>query len=117
MSPRYAPPEVFARVHLKHASNTVDDDKMSDIYSLGVVLWETTARQIPWDGVSNEDIELHVRGGARVPELEVDEGDNILVMINGVINSALNASPERRPTAPVLNSNFAKFIRELISSQ
>jgi len=117
MSPRYAAPEVFARVHLKHASNTVDDDKMSDIYSLGVVLWETTARQIPWDGVSNEDIELHVRGGARVPELEVDDTDSILIMINGVINSALNASPERRPTAAALNSNFAKFIRELLSSQ
>jgi eukaryotic-like serine/threonine-protein kinase len=46
MSPRYAPPEVFARVHLRNASNTVEDDKMSDIYSLGVVLWETTARQV-----------------------------------------------------------------------
>src|SRR5690606_39253522 len=51
MSPRYAPPEVFARVHLRNASNTVEDDKMSDAYSLGVVLWETMGRQIPWDGV------------------------------------------------------------------
>jgi serine/threonine protein kinase len=45
-SPRYAPPEVFARVHLRASSNTIDDDKSSDIYSLGVVLWETTARMV-----------------------------------------------------------------------
>ena len=45
-SPRYAPPEVFARIHLRNASNTIDDDKMSDVYSMGVVLWETMARQV-----------------------------------------------------------------------
>ena len=117
MSPRYAPPEVFARVHLRNASNTVEDDKMSDVYSLGVVLWETTARQIPWDGVSNDDIELHVRGGARVPELEVDADDKILVLLNGIIDSCLGASPERRPNVAALNSKFAAFIRELIGGQ
>ena len=116
MSPRYAPPEVFARVHLRNASNTVEDDKMSDIYSMGVVLWETTARTIPWDGVSNDDIELHVRGGARVPELEVDPEDKILVLINGIIDNALSASPERRPSVAAINSKFAAFIRELIGA-
>ena len=115
MSPRYAPPEVFARVHLRNASNTVEDDKMSDVYSMGVVLWETLARTIPWDGVTNEDIELHVRGGARVPELEVDPEDSILVMINAVVDASLNASPERRPSMAAINSKFAAFIRDLIN--
>jgi serine/threonine protein kinase, bacterial len=46
VSPRYAAPEVFARVHLRFASNTVDDDKSSDVYSLGVVLWETMSRLV-----------------------------------------------------------------------
>ena len=114
-SPRYAPPEVFARVHLRNASNTVEDDKASDVYAMGVVLWETTARQIPWDGVTNDDIELHVRGGARVPELEVDPDDKILGLINGIINSCLSASPERRPTISTINSKFATFIRELLA--
>ena len=45
-SPRYAAPEVFARVHLRSSSNTIEDDKSSDVYSLGVVIWETTARQV-----------------------------------------------------------------------
>ena len=117
MSPRYAPPEVFARVHLRNASNTVEDDKMSDVYSLGVVLWETTARTIPWDGVNNDDIELHVRGGSRVPELEVDPEDKILGLINNIINLTLAPSAERRPTVAAINSKFASFIRELIGEQ
>ena len=115
-SPRYAPPEVFARVHLRTASNTIEDDKLSDVYSLGVVLWETMTRQIPWDGVSNEDIELHVRGGARAPELEVDGQDDILVTLNGLINGLLEMLPERRPTAAGANSKLANFIRTLVNN-
>jgi serine/threonine protein kinase len=45
-SPRYAPPEVFARIYLRHASNTVQDDKQADVYSMGVVIWETMTRQV-----------------------------------------------------------------------
>ena len=115
ISPRYAAPEVFARVHLRTASNTVDDDKQSDMYALGVVMWETMTRHIPWDGVSNEDIEVHVRSGARVPHLEVDPNETILVTLNGLIDAMLDASPERRPAAPACNSKLASFIRSLIA--
>jgi len=45
-SPRYSPPEVFARVHLRNASSSIDDDQVSDVYSMGVVMWETTTRQV-----------------------------------------------------------------------
>jgi hypothetical protein len=73
--------------------------------------------QVPWDGVTNEDIELHVRGGARVPMLEVDDADPILVLINGVIDGALNPSPDRRPTFTAMNTKFAKFIRQLLEQE
>jgi len=52
-----------------------------------------------------------------VPELEVDGDDRILLLINGVINSTVIASPERRPTVSSLNSKFATFIRELVSGE
>ena len=116
-SPRYAPPEVFARIHLRNTSNTVDDDKMSDVYSVGVVIWETMTRQVPWDGVTNDDIELHVRGGARVPQLEVDETDRILVLLNSLVDAMLNPSPDRRPTIMNVNSKFANFIRQLLDEE
>jgi len=45
-SPRYAPPEVFARLHLRYATHTVEDDMASDCYSLGALIWEIVARQV-----------------------------------------------------------------------
>jgi hypothetical protein len=71
---------------------------------------------VPWDGISNDDIELQVRGGARVPELEVDEGDAILVTLNSIINASLSPSAERRPSVAAINSKFAAFIRDLIGA-
>ena len=149
LSPRYAPPEVFARIHLRNASNTVDDDKFADVYSIGVVIWETMARQVrvwfsapddhgmceggpvlmmprsrppsplsyaqvPWDGIQNEEIELHVRGGARVPLLEVDPADQILVFLNNIVDTTLDPSPNRRPTIINVNKKFADFVRDLL---
>ena len=113
LSPRYAPPEVFARAHLRFVSHPIEEDKMSDVYSLGVVLWETTTRMIPWDGIDADDIAFHVRAGARVPALEVDPGDVILMVVNDIINMALQATPQDRPTAVAVNTMFASFIKEL----
>jgi hypothetical protein len=79
--------------------------------------WHVCILQVPWDGVTNDDIELHVRGGARVPMLEVDADDAILVFINGIIDAALSPSPERRPSAAALNSKFANYIRALLEAQ
>jgi len=73
-------------------------------------------RQIPSDCLINEDIWLHIRGGARVPELEVDGQDNILITLNGLINGLLEALSERRPTASGTNSKLANFIRTLVNN-
>ena len=45
-SPRYAPPEVFARLHLRYATHTVEDDMMADCYSIGALVWEIVSRQV-----------------------------------------------------------------------
>ena len=116
MSPRYAAPEVFARMHLRFVSNTVEDDKMADMYALGVCLWETTCRLVPWDGVPTDDIELHIRSGARVQDLEVDEDEPILVCINGIINQCLEATPAARPKSIEANSAIAECIRALLGA-
>ena len=79
--------------------------------------WQQPAPTVPWDGVSNDDIELHVRGGARVPQLEVDDSDNILVLLNNLVDSMLNPSPDRRPTVMSVNSKFAVFIRQLLEEE
>lgn len=45
LSPRYASPEVFARMHLRRTVHTVEDDQQADVYAMGVVIWETMTRQ------------------------------------------------------------------------
>ena len=64
-SPRYAAPEVLASARLL-VFNDADTDKKSDVYSFAIVLWEMLTRQIPWDGLTKEQIESNVRSGLRV---------------------------------------------------
>jgi hypothetical protein len=115
-SPRYAAPEVIARIQVKSAGSSLEDDMESDLYALGVVLWETLSRRIPWDGYTNGDIEDNVRGGGRVPELEIDGQDKIVALVNDVVVSLLQPSPQDRPSAAATNRKFARFIRDLMEA-
>ena len=114
LSPSYAPPEIFARVHMRNAQTSIEDDQSSDVYSMGVVLWETAARRIPWDGVADKDIEASVRAGGRVPELEVGADDRVRALVSKIISTTVVPSPERRPTMNSVNRKFAALIRELL---
>jgi serine/threonine protein kinase len=109
-SPRYAPPEVFARVHLKSSVTTVDDDKRSDVYSMGVTFWEVFIRRIPWDGVSNDQIEMTIRSGGRLEQLVPNQNDEVQVLLVGVIDSCLQQSAARRPLASSINSKLIDLV-------
>ena len=50
ISPRYASPEAFARLKLRNSTTTLEDDKMSDVYSVGVVVWELVTRMVTGRG-------------------------------------------------------------------
>ena len=63
--------------------------------------------------MANEDIELHVRSGERVPQLEVDAADSTLTFLNELDNEMLEASPERRPTTAAMTARLAAHIRSL----
>jgi hypothetical protein len=65
--------------------------------------------------VANDDIELSVRSGMRVPELEVDANDTILVTLNGLVNACVVAAADRRPSMAAVNTKIANFIRDLIA--
>ena len=64
-SPRYAAPEVLVNAALMISSNAEIDQK-SDVYSFAIIVWELLTRQIPWDGLTREQIEANVRTGVRV---------------------------------------------------
>ena len=106
LSPRYAAPEVFARLHLRSATSTVDDDKRSDMYSIGVTLWEMVARRIPWDRVGVEEIEATVRGGGRLEYLAARPDYASQQLVVTIMDQCLAMSDVRRPTAAACNTRL-----------
>ena len=72
--------------------------------------------QVPWSEFSNEEIEMYVRSGARLPLLETDPFDQILTHLNGIVDACLEPSAERRPTMATVNSQVSQFIRQLLSN-
>jgi len=116
-SPRYAPPEVFARAVLRNAATSVDDDKRSDIYALGATFWETLAREIPWGDMSNEDVEANVRSGQRLPAIRPDDpADEVQVLLVRIIDGCLEASSGRRPPAVLINSKLTDLVQRRIAA-
>ena len=114
MSARYAAPEIFARAFMAETSNSIEDDMAADVYSLGVVFWETTCRRVPWEGVEVEDIQMQVATGARLPDLEAVDGDVVDVVwdtVNNVIKGALQLAHDRRPSAVALHAPLNDCIR------
>lgn len=110
-SPRYAAPEVFARAHMRRGQSTADDDKRADVYSLGVTLWEIFARRIPWDGLSNDKIELKVRAAGRLDELFGNEKDEVHVLVVATMNDCLLSSAIKRPTIGSINNKFVDLVQ------
>ena len=89
ISTKYAAPEVFWRSFLPNVNNDAEDEK-TDVYSFAVwsaflalscslldliciyfqlsfSVWEIFTRDIPWDGVSSEQVQRRVCGGERLP--------------------------------------------------
>ena len=73
-SPRYAAPEVFARLYAPGGyTSSIEDDKASDIFSLGVTIWEIIGRRFPWVGHANDKVEELLRSGERLPRLQTQD--------------------------------------------
>ena len=116
LSPRYAAPEVFVRVQLRTSVSTVDDDKRADMYSMGVTFWETFCRRIPWNGISNDEVEMRIRSGQRLDHLYPNEKDDIQILLVTLIDNMLQASAARRTTAASGNLKLTEMVQLHASS-
>ena len=73
----------------------------SDIYSLGVVLWEILTLRKPWDGLTSPQIATKVvalKQSLPLPA-EGELRDAELRLLRNVAAACLSVSPEERPTA------------------
>ena len=66
----------------------------SDVWSFGVVLWEiATLAELPYQGLSNEEVISHVRRGKQLPEVENCPG-----IFRNLMLECWQVQPSSRPT-------------------
>jgi serine/threonine-protein kinase len=103
-SPTYIPPEQLRHQYVAQG----------DIYSLGILLYELLARQLPFEGDSTRDI-LHQQLFDNLPLLP--EQFNYPYEINDVLRIATDKNPEKRyKTALKMAADFEAVVRHYQSS-
>src|ERR1700730_7086038 len=70
-------------------------DSRSDIYSLGVTLWEMLTGNVPFNGTTTEVIRQHL-----CAPLPLDRLENLPKVVVGLLQSMLEKDPGRRPQDP-----------------
>src|SRR6202790_4537256 len=85
-TPEFASPEQFAGVGV---------DIRSDLYSLGVTLWEMLTGQVPFRGSPAEMMYKHLHAPLPLEELE-----HVSQPVVSLVESLLDKNPARRPQSP-----------------
>ncbi|GJQ10619.1 hypothetical protein GpartN1_g2410.t1 [Galdieria partita] len=86
---QYTAPEVLRNERPSQAS---------DIYSLGMVLWEMGARELPFKGKNRYELFIEIAENGMKPDMHKCELRTSLKYIS-VVNSCLSFEPENRPCA------------------
>jgi len=100
-TPAYASPEQFAGIVT---------DIRSDLYSLGVTLWEMLSGQLPFSGSVTELIYLHQRAEPPVEKLK-----NVPVPVIELLQELLAKDPSRRFQTPAQLQQAVAKVRETIA--
>lgn len=96
MTVSYSPPERY--------SSTPVDTPASDIFSLGVMLYEICTGNLPWDGVGG----MVLNTGAAIPDLP----ERFSGRLNAIVKACMAKEYENRPTASDLITFGERFLQE-----
>ncbi len=89
-----------------------DVDTRSDIYSLGVTLWEMLTGTVPFSGTTTEVIRQHLSA-----PLPLDQLDHVPTPMVNLLQSMLEKDPDRRPQNPLaLQAELEAVKKELKSA-
>jgi hypothetical protein len=80
----------------------------SDVWSVGVLLWETLTDQHPFWGVPIQEVARAIQEGA--PPLATERGD-LPRRLAGAVDAALSLDPAARPTASMLAAELRNALR------
>jgi len=90
-TPRYMAPEQF--------KDSAHVDHRADIYSLGLILWESLTGQVPYDcGDGRMTMEARLAAGPLVP---ISLGQRTAQAVTDVLVLALSKDPDLRPSAAI----------------
>ena len=109
MDVRYMSPEAAQRSMGSLAGEpTIEDDIASDVYSLGVVLWEIYHGSRPYGDVSDDSALRTIASGKMLKYMD-DSPDASLNTIQRAGERACAPSPEGRPTAAVISGMLSNM--------
>jgi serine/threonine protein kinase len=91
-TPRYTAPEIFQGKIL-----TLEEQKKSDIYSMGLLIWELAVEEIPFEDLNQDQLRVQVGEKGLKP---TEEGNLKLdIKLKTFLDSCLNFIPDQRPDA------------------
>jgi serine/threonine protein kinase len=72
--------------------------KTADVYSFGVVMWELFTNEIPWSGLTGDQILACIRDGdqliSQIPSAKIDSVPHVIYQL---LQQCLSYHPENRP--------------------
>ena len=91
---------------LRSQGSTVTAARPSDdVYSFGVLLWESFTEQVPFPGLSLRQLQHVVARSGYRPQIPA----NMLPELVAILKSCWNQEPERRPELKVLEASLASL--------